>query len=795
MSEVLKVFISATSADLGSVRKLVREGLLAMHCLPVEQSTNFSPDHRQVAGMLEARIRECGAVIHLVGLRYGAEPDPAVVPRRSYTQMEADLARRLGKKLYLFLCPEDFPYDTGDEPEAEELAALQRAYRAEVAGPNNPVRPKFADRHELALRIREIPLLQAHLARYHRRLIAFVAVCVLVLGGLIVAVQRVPDKVVEILKRDPAYDAPRIRANLIAQIQQRAKDEIAKLDAARDWEKIAELEKTRDQQLADVDRLLEQIAGAFEKKEASDNYATASRILAGPGGAPEALRFLESKSGPRDASIAVLKRAGEMQQQALRELLREKLLAASLLQKDSQWDKAEAEYRAVVRDGGTWAEPRNHLAQLLWGRGIIIEPAAGNRKLREAIELCRATLAANPREADAEAWANAQRTLANAAGELGLRSSGKEGQQLLGEAVAAYRAALAVSTRDRSPEDWARTQNNLGITLADQGRRAEGAESLRLLGEAVTAYRAALEVYTREQLPQDWAGTQNNLAIALRNQGSRAEGAESLRLLGEAVTAYRAALEVYTREQLPQDWAMTQNNLGAALQTQGERAEGAESQRLLGEAVTAYRAALEVRTREQLPQNWAATQNNLGASLKNQGTRAEGAESLRLLGEAVTAYRAALEVYTREQLPQYWAITQHNLGNALRNQGTRVEGAESLRLLGEAVTAYRAALEVRTREHLPQDWAMTQYNLGIALADQAARTEGSERQRLLGEAVAAGRAALEVRTRAHLPQAWRDTMENLRIDLRSLAEHAPAEEAAKLRAEAEAIEKELAAQP
>src|SRR4051812_38658612 len=105
-----RVFISATSGDLASVREIVKQGLLTMHCLPVEQ-TNFAPDYRTVAEMLEDRIRGCDAVIHLVGLRYGAEPDPATLPagapRRSFTQMEADLARKLGLKLYVFLCPED----------------------------------------------------------------------------------------------------------------------------------------------------------------------------------------------------------------------------------------------------------------------------------------------------------------------------------------------------------------------------------------------------------------------------------------------------------------------------------------------------------------------------------------------------------------------------------------------------------------------------------------------------------------------------------------------------------------
>ena len=89
---------------------MVKQGLLTMGCFPIEQ-TNFEPDYRTVRQMLETRIAQCDAVIHIVGVRYGAEPDPASVPeghtRRSYTQMEAEIARKLGKKLYVFLCPED----------------------------------------------------------------------------------------------------------------------------------------------------------------------------------------------------------------------------------------------------------------------------------------------------------------------------------------------------------------------------------------------------------------------------------------------------------------------------------------------------------------------------------------------------------------------------------------------------------------------------------------------------------------------------------------------------------------
>ena len=47
-------------------------------------------------------------MIHIAGRCYGAEPceRPAEAPRRSYTQLEYDLARELGKPVYVFVTDE-----------------------------------------------------------------------------------------------------------------------------------------------------------------------------------------------------------------------------------------------------------------------------------------------------------------------------------------------------------------------------------------------------------------------------------------------------------------------------------------------------------------------------------------------------------------------------------------------------------------------------------------------------------------------------------------------------------------
>jgi hypothetical protein len=66
----------------------------------------------------------------------------------------------------------------------------------------------------------------------------------------------------------------------------------------------------------------------------------------------------------------------------------------------------------------------------------VIEPAQGNAKLQEAVQICQGTLALNPREKSPQDWATTQNILGLALWDLGRRSGGEEGRKLLGEAVA-----------------------------------------------------------------------------------------------------------------------------------------------------------------------------------------------------------------------------------------------------------------------------------------------------------------------------------------------------------------------
>lgn len=155
MQPAHRVFISATSTDLSSCRQVVKEALLTNGILPIEQ-TNFPPDFRSVETMLEAKLRDCEAVICVVGFVYGAEPAdrPADQPRRSYTQMEFDIARRLGKPVYQFLATHDCAFDA-PSTEDTERKALQLVHRTAIES-GRQLWERFSNHEQLRQRIAHI---------------------------------------------------------------------------------------------------------------------------------------------------------------------------------------------------------------------------------------------------------------------------------------------------------------------------------------------------------------------------------------------------------------------------------------------------------------------------------------------------------------------------------------------------------------------------------------------------------------------------------------------------------------
>jgi len=192
MQPVPRIFVSATSRDLRTARGLVSEGLRRMECLPIVQD-DFPPDYKSVRDMLRTKIQTCNAVVHLAGFYYGAEPQP-VIPgpdRRSFTQMEYEIAMELNLPCYVFLCGRDFPFDPHD-PEPEEKQQLQLDHRERLLK-RDELFYEFASPEELANRTRELQLsvegLRKELARErNRRRLAMVAavaaLAIAVVGGI-----------------------------------------------------------------------------------------------------------------------------------------------------------------------------------------------------------------------------------------------------------------------------------------------------------------------------------------------------------------------------------------------------------------------------------------------------------------------------------------------------------------------------------------------------------------------------------------------------------------------------------
>ena len=130
------IFLSGVSHEFASFRDAVEIEVQKKGCF-VENQPSFATDYRTIEAMLRQKLSEADAVIHIVGFRYGAEPQqrPADKPRRSYTQMEFDIARQLKKPVYVFLSRDGTVRDPAkpeEQPEDPETASLQLGHRQAV---------------------------------------------------------------------------------------------------------------------------------------------------------------------------------------------------------------------------------------------------------------------------------------------------------------------------------------------------------------------------------------------------------------------------------------------------------------------------------------------------------------------------------------------------------------------------------------------------------------------------------------------------------------------------------------
>src|SRR5688572_9991029 len=128
------IFLSGVSHEFGSFRDAVELEIQKKGCF-VENQPSFATDYRTIEAMLRQKLSEADAVIHIAGFRYGAEPQqrPADKLRRSYSQMEFDIARQLEKPLYVFLSHDATVRDAAKPEEKDRKSTRLNSSHSQIS--------------------------------------------------------------------------------------------------------------------------------------------------------------------------------------------------------------------------------------------------------------------------------------------------------------------------------------------------------------------------------------------------------------------------------------------------------------------------------------------------------------------------------------------------------------------------------------------------------------------------------------------------------------------------------------
>jgi hypothetical protein len=134
-----RIFLSAVTGEFGKARDTVGADLRSREALLRVQS-----DFRQEAGSdttlrkLHNYIRDCSAVVCVIGKRSGAQPPPAAaapfahilpsgITKASYTQWEFFFARHYKRRLSIYIANDDYHPDTLVSAKADD-PSLQHAF-------------------------------------------------------------------------------------------------------------------------------------------------------------------------------------------------------------------------------------------------------------------------------------------------------------------------------------------------------------------------------------------------------------------------------------------------------------------------------------------------------------------------------------------------------------------------------------------------------------------------------------------------------------------------------------------
>lgn len=733
MSESPKVFISATSADLSSCRKLVKDALLTLGCAPVEQS-NFPPAASSVKAMLRKKIKDCHAVIHIVGRVYGAEPSQRDTneARRSYTQMEFEMARELKKPIYVFICGDEFSYDP-HEAESPELVELQDAHRERLKAGDH-VFFTVSSSEELSLKVHQLQdrveqltkaLRQSRLQMRIGVLVGLVMLCLLSFG-IWILVERTDQQSGQIGENVSRISSIETELEKQRRYIKNVADAYTSQQVA-----IAELRLTNAEKF---DRALERVAqseGIPEQELRSAINLFVANVENDPN-VDFIDRSLAEFAQQRFATAADL--AG----QAVEAARKERLAAETLAQ------AAEAKANS--------AREREREALSLQGKAL-----SSNGDLKPALHVFGLALEITPRDSYPEEWAALQFEIGNAASRLAGRSEGQLIQDHRNRSIQAYAAALEVYTKEAFAESWRKTNINLALTLSAKAMSSRGTERTELFQKSIKLLRETSKLTAREEQPLEWASLQTSLGACLLNMSNAVAKEFAEQHLEESAEASGSALEVYTIKEHPNEWASAMTNRATAFWKLAEQRDSEGRIDLLDQAIATYTWALKVfSVIEDRSREWAIVNNNLGSTLRMRAKEANGNEKEKFLSEALVLHRRALEVYTRESFPQDWASVQNNIGAALLSQAEAKKGRDQVKLLNNAAESFQSALQVYERESLPFEWALLQSNLaGIYSRLMENKSVSAEQAHsYAGKSAAARASALEVYTFEIAGELW-----------------------------------------
>ncbi len=508
MSAPPKVFISATSDDLRSARKVVEQALIKSQCLPVEQS-NFHPDWRTLEDLDRKKIEECQALIHLVGWRYGAEPDPDALPpgtpRRSYTQLEYHVGRRLQTDLgdprfrvYVFLCPQGFPFDPEPEAEPEEKRALQiehrrllerSPYRYDIPADDGELeKAVLAMREEVFAIQQEQEEVRTEVRRARKSILGVLTVVlllVLVLGGGIYAVHRYTQRGFHDIVESQKIDTAKIKTHLRESSERRLEQDLQAADLEAKSEARERLkdnaQAAHQSRIARIDEFAANFALIEGRTDATEEVKEMRRILQEEG-VDAALRYIEGKRAALLARVAAADAAHVEQRRAQLQPL---LQAAGLQRTKGQTAAARASYQQLLKLDPHWPQALGDYAWFLFDQSEYFRTTG---PLSAAVTDAQQCLAHSQRFHDLDpTQARAQRVLSAAHNQMSdvLTQRGAKGdadeniqhcQQSLALAEALYRAApnSEVFARDVSV-----SLEKLGDFLAQRGQPGDAEAALK----------------------------------------------------------------------------------------------------------------------------------------------------------------------------------------------------------------------------------------------------------------------------------------------------------------------------